>query len=75
MATDVISICTGMSRLLNEQRDSYGKKQAMKALEYIDQNYMNSDVTLNSVCSYLAMSTSYSARFSRPIRARPLSRR
>ena len=59
MATDVISICTGMSRLLNEQRDSYGKKQAMKALEYIDQNYMNSDVTLNSVCSYLAMSTSY----------------
>ena len=59
MATDVISICGSISRFLNEQRDSYGKKQAMKALEYIEQNYMNSDVTLNSVCSYLAMSTSY----------------
>ena len=59
MATDVIAICCSLSRLLNEQRDSYGKKQAMRALEYIEQNYMNSDVTLNSVCSYLAMSTSY----------------
>lgn len=59
MATDIISICGSMSRLLNEQRDSYGKKQALKALEYIEQNYMNSDVSLNSVCSYLAMSTSY----------------
>ena len=59
MATDVISICCSLSRLLNEQRDSYGKKQAMRALEYIDQNYMNTDVSLNSVCSHLAMSTSY----------------
>lgn len=59
MATDVIAICCSLSRLLNEQRDSYGKKQAMRALEYIDQNYMNTDVSLNSVCSHLAMSTSY----------------
>lgn len=59
MAADIISICCSISRLLNEQRDSYGKKQAMKALEYIEKNYMNSDVSLNSVCSYLAMSTSY----------------
>lgn len=59
MATDVISICCKISRLLNEQKDSYGKKQALRALEYIEKNYMKSDVNLNSVCSYLAMSTSY----------------
>lgn len=59
MATDVIAICCSISRLLNEQRDSYGKKQAMRALEYIEQNYMSPDVSLNSVCSHLAMSTSY----------------
>lgn len=59
MATDVIAICRKISQLLNEQKDSYGKKQALMALEYIENNYMNSDVNLNSVCSHLAMSTSY----------------
>lgn len=59
MSTDIIAICSRIAKLLNEQKDSYGKKQAMKALEYIEQNYMNSDVNLNSVCSHLAMSTSY----------------
>lgn len=59
IATDVIDICCKISRLLNEQKDSYGKKQAVMALEYIEKNYMNSDINLNSVCSYLAMSTSY----------------
>ncbi len=59
MSTDIIAICEHISRYLNEQRDSYGKKQAAKAMEYIERNYMKSDITLNSVCTYLAMSTSY----------------
>ncbi len=59
MANDVIAVFCRLSVLLGEQRDSYGKKQALQALEYIDQNYRNSDVNLNSVCSYLSMSTSY----------------
>lgn len=59
MATDVIAICQSISRLLGERMDSYGKKQAMRAMDYIDQNYMNSDLNLNTMCSYLAMSTSY----------------
>ena len=59
MATDVIDLFCRISGLLNEQRDSYGKKQALLALEYIEKNYMNSDINLNSVCNYLAMSTSY----------------
>jgi two-component system response regulator YesN len=59
MATDVIGLCNHMAQLLGEQRDSYGKKQAMLAKEYIDSHYMDSDMSLNTVCSYLAMSTSY----------------
>ena len=59
MAADVIAICVHISKLLGEQRESYGKKQALMALEYIKENYMNSEVNLNSVCSHLAISTSY----------------
>ena len=29
------------------------------ALDYIQKNYMNPDVSLNSICSYLNISTSY----------------
>ena len=36
-----------------------GKSRQARAQEYIERSYMNSDVTLNSVCTYLAMSTSY----------------
>lgn len=59
MAEDVIAICVHISKLLNEQRESYGKKLALAALGYIKENYMNSEVNLNSVCSHLAISTSY----------------
>ena len=45
--------------LMSNQRDSYGKRQAMLALDYIEKNYADSSVTLNSVCTALAMSTSY----------------
>ena len=58
MAQEVIDIFSSISGLLSEQRDSYGKKQALLAMEYIEQNYSNSDVNLNSVCSYLCRSPS-----------------
>ncbi len=45
--------------LMSNQRDSYGKRQAMLALDYIEKNYADSSITLNSVCTALAMSTSY----------------
>ena len=48
-------ICNVMAN----QRDSYGRRQAMLALDYIEKNYGDSSVTLNSVCTALAMSTSY----------------
>ncbi len=59
MAVDVIAICGHISGLLNEQRESYGKKLALAALDYIKENYMNTEVNLNSVCTHLAISTSY----------------
>ena len=48
-----------IGNVMLKQRDSYGKRQAMMALDYIEKNYADSSVTLNSVCSALAMSTSY----------------
>ena len=48
-----------IGNVMLKQRDSYGKRQAMLALEYIEKNYADSSVTLNSVCTALAMSTSY----------------
>lgn len=59
MAAEAVSICREISELLCEQRDGYGKRQAMMALDYIEKNYRNPEVSLNSVCSHLAMSTSY----------------
>lgn len=59
MAAEAVNICMEISDLLCEQRDGYGKRQALMALDYIEKNYKNPDMGLNSVCSYLAMSTSY----------------
>ena len=59
MAADVTSVCRRIAGMMNERKDSYGRKQAMKALEYIDQNYMDSGIGLSSVCGSLSISTSY----------------
>ena len=40
-------------------KDSYRRNQTRLALEYIEKNYADSKVSLNSVCTALAMSTSY----------------
>ncbi len=38
---------------------SNGKRQAAMAIDYIQNNYMNPDLSLNSICSYLNISTSH----------------
>lgn len=48
-----------ISNVMSNQRDGYCKRQARLALDYIEKNYADSSVTLNSVCTTLAMSTSY----------------
>lgn len=56
---DVTKFCHHIAEIMSSERDSFCKKQAILAKDYIDKNYGNPDVSLNSVCTYLAMSTSY----------------
>lgn len=56
---ELIGFCQKVSRIMTSEKDSYGNRQAIMALDYIDKNYKNTEISLNSVCNYLAMSTSY----------------
>ena len=55
----LVAFSTRLAEHFRDEKDSYCKRQALRALDYIEEHYKDSDVTLNSVCSYLAMSTSY----------------
>ena len=45
--------------ILSELNTSSSKRQARLAIDYIQKNYMDPDLSLNSICSYLNISTSY----------------
>lgn len=47
-----------ISSEIEMQKNIGGKKQAMLAVDYIEKNYADPDLNLNSVCSYLSISTS-----------------
>jgi two-component system response regulator YesN len=51
--------CLNIGDSLSEQRDSFSKKQAIIAKEYIDKNYGNQELTLQTLCYDLAISMSY----------------
>lgn len=53
------AFCSCLAENFRDEKDSYCKRQALRALDYIEEHYKDTDVTLNSVCSHLAMSTSY----------------
>ncbi|MFV0466969.1 MAG: response regulator [Lachnospiraceae bacterium] len=55
----LITFCNNAADTLYSEREDYGKRQALLALDYIDKNYNDPNLTLNSVCKYLAISTSY----------------
>lgn len=44
---------------LSNMNSSSGQRQALLALDYIQNNYMDPDLSLNEICSYLSISTSY----------------
>ena len=44
---------------LTELNTSSGERQARMALDYIQKNYMDPNLSLNDICSYLNISTSY----------------
>lgn len=44
---------------MNEISQSSGSRQASLAIDYLKANYGNQDISLNSICSYLNISTSH----------------
>lgn len=44
---------------LSSMNSSSGQRQALLALDYIQNNYMDSELSLNGICSYLSISTSH----------------
>ena len=46
-------------QMLSDMNSSSGQRQARLALDYIQKNYMDPDLSLNDICSYLNISTSY----------------
>lgn len=44
---------------LSSLNSSAGQRQALLALDYIQNNYMDPDLSLNDICTYLSISTSY----------------
>lgn len=59
VAEDLTTFCVDISRSIQDQKDSYCKRQALLAQDYIEKNYGNPDITLNTVCTFLSISTSY----------------
>lgn len=59
-AFDLVREHTGeVFQTLADANSSSGQRQARLALDYIQKNYMDPDLSLNSICSYLNISTSY----------------
>lgn len=59
-AFDVVKeYAVGVAEKLGEQNATSGSRQARMALDYIGRNYSDPDLSLNSVCSYIGISTSH----------------
>ncbi len=54
-----LEFCNKLSADIAGKRESSNQKQAVLALDYMEKNYNNVNLSLGSVCSYLCVSTSY----------------
>jgi len=62
--------CVQCAVRLDNRLNAGGKRYAMLAIDYIEKNYANTQLNLNSVCSYLGISTSrFSAIFKEATKA------
>ncbi|MDD7267368.1 MAG: response regulator [Lachnospiraceae bacterium] len=48
-----------LMNLTGKDKEQQGRKQAVLALDYIERNYSDKELSLQSVCAYLAISPSY----------------
>ncbi|MDO5573574.1 MAG: response regulator [bacterium] len=55
----MILFCIRISDTLDSNRDSTAKKQAAMAMEYIEKNYTQKELSLQMICDYLSISISY----------------
>jgi len=51
--------CIDLADDIAVKRENPSEKQAIKAMDYIEKNYMNAEMSLHTVCEYLCVSTSY----------------
>ena len=56
-----LEFCNKLSSDIAGKRESVNQKQAVLALDYMEKNYSNVNLSLGSVCSHLCVSTSYSS--------------
>jgi len=54
-----LDFCLELSDNIAGKREHVNQKQAIKAMDYIEKNYMNAEMSLNLVCEHLCVSTSY----------------
>lgn len=54
-----LEFCNRLSADIAGKRENANQKQAVLALDYMEKNYSNVNLSLGSVCSYLCVSTSY----------------
>ncbi|MFC5449893.1 response regulator [Paenibacillus aestuarii] len=51
--------CLHLSGVIADSRNNFCKLQAVRAEAYIQSHYADSDISMDTVCKYLALSTSY----------------
>lgn len=56
---DFFKLCTDIMNKITGQKDGEGRRLSIMAMDYIEKNYMDSNMSLNVVCSYLGVSISY----------------
>jgi len=54
-----LNFCQELAKRIDDMRGGDNQKQAIMAMDYIEKNYMDVDISLNKVCEYLCVSTSY----------------
>lgn len=54
-----LTFCQEQAKRIADMRGGDNQKQAIMAMDYIEKNYMSVDISLNKVCEYLCVSTSY----------------
>ncbi|HHV98398.1 MAG TPA: response regulator [Clostridiaceae bacterium] len=59
MSTWLKKLCSKAAKAILDQRSDYSKVQVERAIEYIRQNYNDTEISLNSVCKHLFISVSY----------------